>query len=83
MSEAAISPTVVLGANDYVRTVQSADGRKLVEFVRDQGDGTHMSVAVECQPGEQPRITVQARKNPPETLPNGSESCDISGLCVE
>src|SRR5262249_58307383 len=33
----------VLGADDYVRTVQSADGRKLVEFVRDQGDGTSMA----------------------------------------
>jgi hypothetical protein len=57
-----------LGADDYVRTLQSADGRKLVEFVRDQGDGTSMSVAVEYQPGEPPRI--QTRKNPPETFPN-------------
>jgi len=58
----------VLGADDYERTVQSADGRKLVEFVRDQGDGTSMVVAVEYQPGEQPRINVQTRNNPPETL---------------
>jgi hypothetical protein len=60
----------LLGADDYMRTVQSADGRQLVEFVRDQGDGTNMSVAVEYQPGKQPRITVRARKNLPENLPN-------------
>jgi len=60
----------VLGADDYARTVQSADGRKLVEFVRDQGDGTSMAVAVEYKPGEQPRINVQTRKNPPESFPN-------------
>jgi len=35
----------VFGADNYVRMFESADGRKLVEFVRDQGDGSSMSIA--------------------------------------
>jgi len=31
---------------------------------------TSMAVAIEYQPGEQPRINVQTRQNPPQTFLN-------------
>jgi len=59
-----------IAAEEQRTGLRFTDGQKLVEFVRDQGDGTSMAVAIEYQPGEQPRINVQTRQNPPQTFLN-------------
>jgi hypothetical protein len=60
------NPTLAaLAVENYLRTLESPDGRKSMQFLRDEGDGANLVVTVQYIAGQQPRVTTQTQIRPP------------------
>jgi hypothetical protein len=54
-----------LTADDYLRTLDSGNGRRLMQFLRDQGDNTNLSVTVEYTANQEPSVRVSIQTKSP------------------
>jgi hypothetical protein len=54
-----------LTEKNYLRTLESDNGRKLMQFLRDQGDNTNLSVTVQFESNRDTEVRIMIQRKPP------------------